>query len=197
VNDQGRTIQLTERRVALAEWLTGHPDWIVDLVKVDTDGSDISAIRSLGNRLSEPLAIHIEVQFDGETGPDRNVFSTVFDTLLESGFRLCSLDPSRYAKAALPLPFQWQMPAQTTRGQVMQAGALFCKDLAVEGTDSPLRILKLACIFDLLDLPDCAVELLEVHADALEEVLPVALDDVLAATGRRTQLGQAPAWPTP
>ena len=192
VNNQGRQIQLTERRVALRDWLDDRPDWVVDLIKVDTDGSDISVLRSLRDRLGEPLAIHVEVQFDGETGPDRNIFSTVFDTLLLSGYRLFALDASRYSKATLPRPFAWSIPAQTASGQVMQADALFCKDLAVEGAEAPTRILKLASIFDLLDLQDCAAELLEVHADALATTAPCPVDDLLVALGRRAEMGLAP-----
>ncbi len=193
VFNTGRAITLTDHRIALRDWLSAHPDWTVDLLKVDTDGSDISVLRSMGDRIGEPLAVHAEVQFDGDVGPDRNAFSTVFDTLLEAGYRLFSLDPTRYAKAAMPRPFQWRMPAQTVRGQVMQADALFCRDLAVEGEDTPTRMLKLACIFDLLDLQDCAAELLESHRARLEETSPVPVSDLLAALGPRTELGLAPA----
>ncbi len=192
INNQGRKITLTDRMVRLADWLADEPEWVVDLLKVDTDGSDISVVRSLGDRLGEPLAVHIEVQFDGETGPDRNVFSTVFDTLVSAGYRLFSLEPSRYSKAALPRPFQWRMPAQTVYGQVMQADALFCRDLAVEGNDSPTRILKMACIFDLLDLQDCAAELIEARAETLAPSVPCDIEELLAAVGRRTELGLAP-----
>ncbi len=193
VFNTGRAITLTDHRIALRDWLSAHPDWTVDLLKVDTDGSDISVLRSMGDRIGEPLAVHVEVNFDGDVGPDRNVFSTVFDTLVKAGYRLFSLDPTRYAKAAMPRPFQWQMPAQTSGGQVMQADALFCRDLAVEGEDTPTRMLKLACIFDLLDLQDCAAELLESHQALLEETSPVPVSDLLAALGPRTELGLAPA----
>ncbi len=192
INNAGRAITLTNRRVALVDWLSAHPDWAVDFLKVDTDGSDISVLRSMGERITEPLAVHVEVNFDGDTGPNRNVFSTVFDTLITAGYRLFSLDPTRYAKATMPLPFRWRMPAQTSSGQVMQADALFCRDLAVEGEGTPTRLLKLACIFDLLDLQDCAAELLEAHAPALAGVSPVPIPALLTALGRRTELGLAP-----
>ncbi len=193
INNAGRAITLTNRRVALVDWLSAHPDWAVDFLKVDTDGSDISVLRSMGERITEPLAVHVEVNFDGDPGPNQNVFSTVFDALITAGYRLFSLDPTRYAKAVMPLPFQWRMPAQTSSGQVMQADALFCRDLAVEGEDTPTRLLKLACIFDLLDLQDCAGELIESHRALLEETSPVSVSDLLAALGPRTELGLAPA----
>lgn len=191
--NRGRPITLTHHRVRLDDWLAARPDWTVDLLKVDTDGNDLGVLRSLGERLGEPLAIHIEVNFDGDVGPDSNAFSTVFDTLIAAGFRLFSLAPTRYAKATLPLPFEWNMPAQTIRGQVMQGDALFCKDLAVEGSDSPERLLKLACIFDLLDLQDCAAELLDAHADVLAPSSPVQLSALMDLLGHRTELGLAPA----
>ena len=191
--NRGRPITLTHHRVRLDEWLAARADWTVDLLKVDTDGNDLGVLRSLGERLGEPLAIHIEVNFDGDVGPDSNAFSTIFDTLVAAGFRLFSLAPTRYAKATLPLPFEWNMPAQTIRGQVMQGDALFCRDLAVEGGDSPERLLKLACIFDLLDLQDCAAELLDSHADVLATSSPVQLSALMDLLGHRTELGLTPA----
>lgn len=179
--NSGQDITLTSRTLRLEDWLRDHDDWTVDLLKVDTDGSDISVLRSLGGRLGEPLAIHIEMNFDGDLGADSNIFSRVFDTLLEAGFRLFSLEPTKYAKATLPRPFEWSIPAQTVGGQVMQGDALFCKDLAVEGNDSAVRLLKLACIFDLFNLQDCAAELIENHADHLSSDVDVAATmDLLA-----------------
>ena len=191
--NRGRDITLTSRTVGLEEWLRANSEWAVDLLKVDTDGNDISVLRSLGVRLTDPLAVHVEMNFDGDIGANSNVFPVVFETLLNAGFRMFSLDPTRYSKAAMPDVFEWSMPAQTVRGQVLQADALFCKDLAVEGNDSPTRILKLACIFDLFNLQDCAAELLMAHEDILAAVSPVPVTDLLTALGPRTELGLSPA----
>ena len=191
--NSGREITLTSRTVGLKEWLRANSEWAVDLLKVDTDGNDISVLRSLGVRLTDPLAVHVEMNFDGDIGANSNVFSVVFETLLNAGFRMFSLDPTRYSKAAMPDVFEFSMPAQTVRGQVVQADALFCKDLAVEGNDSPARILKLACIFDLFNLQDCAAELLMAHEDVLAAVSPVPVTDLLTALGPRTELGLSPA----
>lgn len=190
INNAGQPITLTDTRVDLQSWLGANPEWRVDLLKVDTDGTDISVLRSMGSRLSEPLAVHIEVNFDGDPGPASNTFSTVFDVLVEAGFRLFALEPSRYTKASLPGVFLRAVPAQTQRGQVMQADALFCKDLAVEGDDDVVRILKLACIFDLLDLQDCAAELVEAHEQRISAVVSPA--SLLEQLGSRTEVGLSP-----
>ena len=189
----GEKIQVTERRIRLDEWLAGHPEWRVDFLKVDTDGADLDVLLSLGERLAEPLAIYIEVSFDGDPGPSHNVFSTIFDMVTAAGFRLFSLTPTTYARGEFPQPFEWEMPAQTVRGQIMQADALFCRDLAVEGDDDPSRILKLASIFDLMDLQDCAGELLEAHTDALRTATEASDDDIARALAGRTPLGLTPA----
>jgi FkbM family methyltransferase len=189
----GAEIQVTDRRIRLDEWLAGHPDWRVDFLKVDTDGADLDVLLSLGERLAEPLAIYVEVSFDGQPGPSHNVFSTVFDLMTNAGFRLFALPVTKYARGVFPQPFEWEMPAQTTRGQIMAADALFCRDLAVEGDDDPSRILKLASIFDLMDLQDCAGELLEAHADAIRTATAVSDDAIARALADRTPLGLTPA----
>ena len=189
----GQDIEITDKGVRLDRWLTGHPEWIIDWVKTDTDGNDLTVLRSLGERIAEPLAISLEAQFDMDAGAEKDSFANVFNLLVASGFRLFDLRPTRYSKSAMPQAFEWEMPAQTTRGQILQADALFCRDLAVEGTDSPGRILKLACIFDQMGLQDCAAELLETHSDVVSTTCsldPLAIEQVLAC---RTPLGMTPA----
>ena len=189
----GQDIQTTHEIVRLDGWLAGHPGWTIDWVKTDTDGNDLTVLRSLGHRITEPLAISLEAQFDMDSGPEHDSFANVFNLLVANGFRLFDLRPTRYSRGAMPQPFEWDMPAQTTRGQVLQADALFCRDLAVEGADSPARILKLACIFDQMDLQDCAAELLEVYGDVTPAERPIdrlTLEKVLAD---RTPLGLTPA----
>lgn len=178
--------------VALEPWLSAHPGWVPDLIKIDTDGADLGVIRSLGDRLGDALAIQVEVNFDGDAGPEANTFGTVFNTLVSAGYRLFSLTTTRYSRAAMPRPFAWDIPAQTVGGQINQGDALFCKDLAVEGAGTPVRLLKLACLFDLFGLQDCAAELIEVHSDAIEGVSPLAIGDVLEVLAQRSELGIVP-----
>ena len=189
----GQDIEITDKGVRLDRWLTGHPEWIIDWVKTDTDGNDLTVLRSLGERIAEPLAISLEAQFDMDAGAEKDSFANVFNLLVASGFRLFDLRPTRYSKSAMPQAFEWEMPAQTTRGQILQADALFCRDLAVEGTDSPGRILKLACIFDQMGLQDCAAELLATHSNVVSTTCsldPLAIEQVLAC---RTPLRMTPA----
>jgi len=189
----GQNIETTNESVRLDTWLAGHPGWTIDWIKTDTDGNDLTVLRSLGRRITEPLAVSLEAQFDMDAGPDHDSFANVFNLLVANGFRLFDLRPTRYSKSAMPQAFEWEMPAQTTRGQILQADALFCRDLAVEGTGSPGRILKLACIFDQMGLQDCAAELLETHSDVMSTTCPLdslAIEQVLAC---RTPLGMTPA----
>ena len=188
----GQDIETTNESVRLDTWLAGHPGWTIDWIKTDTDGNDLTVLRSLGGRIAEPLAISLEAQFDMDAGAEQDSFANVFNLLVASGFRLFDLRPTRYSKSAMPQPFEWDMPAQTTRGQILQADALFCRDLAVEGADSPVRILKLACIFDQMDLQDCAAELLETHADVLGTACSLNPLTIERALADRTPLRLTP-----
>ena len=192
VFNAGQDVVEATHMTSLETWLDEHPEWRPDLIKIDTDGADLGVLRSLGTRLGDALAIHIEVNFDGDPGPDANTFATVFNTLAGAGYRLFSLVTTNYSKAALPRPFAWNIPAQTVGGQINQGDALFCRDLAVEGSDSHTRLLKLACIFDLFGLTDCSAELLANHHEAVASASPLTPTAIADVLGARTELCMTP-----
>ena len=154
--------------IVLSQWLEEHHPEKLDFVKTDTDGDDLSVLRSLGDRLHEPIAIHAEVFFDVRPTPG-NTLCRVWDVLSGYGFRLFDLELARYGRANLPLPFEWDIPAQTSGGQVVWGTALFFKDLVGDRRESPCRVLKCAALMDQFGLQDCAVELLEDQRVRIEE----------------------------
>lgn len=91
----------------------------------------------------------------------------------------------------MPRPSVYDIPAQTLRGQVSWGEALYLRDLGdpeygskwpgFEVTRQPSKLLKLAALFDLFNLQDCAVELLLQYAGVLEATSKVAVDEMLAA----------------
>ena len=159
----------TQSRIELDEFLERDAPSDPDFIKVDTDGSDYQVLLGAERTLREKpvLGLSVECQFHGPVHAHANLFSNI-DTLLRShGFSLFDLEPYSYSRAALPRPFRHRVPAQTIEGQVLWADALYLRDLGDADYEtmwpvelSPVRILKMACLFEIHGLEDCAAELL-------------------------------------
>lgn len=154
----------------------------IDFLKIDTDGCDYDVLRGSENILSKclVLGIFVESQFHGEIGSRSNLFSNIDRFLRERGFSLFDIEVYRYTRAVLPGRFTYNIPAQTTTGQVMWGDALYLRDLAAPqyerdwgGNFSPYKILKLASIFEIYGLSDCAAELLLHFRDRIGELVDV------------------------
>jgi hypothetical protein len=86
---------------------------------------------------SGPLAVEIEIQFQGYVGSDENSFGNVDRILRESGLTLIDLKPVRYSRAALPQPFAHDIPANTTQGAVFWADFLYMRDVIATSLGCP------------------------------------------------------------
>ncbi|MBI4534457.1 MAG: FkbM family methyltransferase [Candidatus Melainabacteria bacterium] len=136
----------------------------IDFLKIDTDGSDLDVL--LGGKVTlvhrNVLGVCVEVAFSNQR------FCQIDSLLQELGFSLFDLDVYRYSRKDLPFPFVLRMPAQTVEGQIIWGNALYFKDLAnsrrksAATPETALRILKLASLYELYGLPDCAAELINV-----------------------------------
>jgi hypothetical protein len=162
----------------------------VDFVKVDTDGHDIEVILGARNILAAGgvLGLRVEMQFHGSPHEYANTFSNIDRLLRERGFSLFDLDVYRYSRADLPAPFVYDIPAQTTTGQVSWGEALYLRDLGSPTYEAMWnydvtreRVMKLAALFDLFDLPDCAAELLRNRAHFLDDPTRENLLDLLVS----------------
>jgi hypothetical protein len=85
---------------------------------------------------------------------------------------LYALSANRYSRAALPAPFLYPALYQTVSGQPIWGDMIYLRDAAstdyrsVWGEDlSTTKLLKLACLYELFQLPDCAAELIVAHRD--------------------------------
>ncbi len=135
----------------------------IDFFKSDTDGHDLAVIVGARDSLSHALGVCSEVGFEPEGG---SRFPGVALALERMGFALVDLDAYRYSRAALPARFTDRIPAQTASGPLFWGDALFMRDPAGNGECLPLmRALKLACLYEIFGMPDCAAEILNGYSD--------------------------------
>jgi FkbM family methyltransferase len=165
----GAPVVMTDRTVELDEVIEPQDRSRVDFLKIDTDGHDIEVLLGAKALLASGslLGVKIEVQFHGAIHPCANTFGNIDGLLRQQGFSLFDLTTFRYSRKHLPAPFLYNQPAQTTTGQTIQADAVYFRDLGAPHYErmwayevTPERVLKLACLFDSFDLPDCSAELL-------------------------------------
>jgi FkbM family methyltransferase len=189
VFNAGAPVVLTDRHITLDDWAAQNQR-SVDFLKIDTDGHDIAVLLGAERLLSEGdvLGVKIEAQFHGPIHPFANTFHNIDGFLRDHGFTLFDLNQRRYSRAALPDAFFGSRPGRTRTGQLMWGDALYLRDLAPADYErmfafnvSSERVMKLACLFDLFDLPDCAAELLTSRADFLDADMREQLLDLLVS----------------
>ncbi len=154
--------------VIIPSFLREHGIEDVDFVKIDVDGADFLILRSLMQTLDDArvLGLKIEVNFFGSDDPDTHTFHNVDRLMKQKNFELFLLSTYPYSHAALPAPYQRDTPARTMWGRVTQGDAIYFRDLGAPENDSWGRsagkdkLLKLAAMFSLAGLPDCAAEIL-------------------------------------
>jgi hypothetical protein len=72
----------------------------------------------------------------------------------------------RYSAAALPAPYEFTVPAQSTWGRPLQGDAIYLRDAAAPENAEWARtlerhkLIKLAALYSLLGMPDCAAEII-------------------------------------
>src|SRR3954471_14076850 len=148
----------------------------VDFLKVDVDGPDVEVLESAREVLTanRVLGVGMEVNWFGSGNPTEHSFHTTDRFLREQGFTLFGLTFRSYSRTDLPAPFEFEFYAQTRFGQPYQGDAIYLRDLAAPhlaelATDyPPEKLIKLACIYELMGLVDGAAEVLNRFADRLE-----------------------------
>lgn len=188
----GAEVVYTTERTTLEDFFRKHPE-VVTFIKIDTDGCDFDVLRGAAELLTSPklLGVLVESQFQGELESDRaNVFANIDCFLRARGFQLFDLSTWRYSRACLPSKFVYNIPAQTQRGPVTWGDALFFRDYGhpdyekITGkTPDETDILKLAALFEIFDLDDCAAELLIKYRERLTPRVDIeVLLDLLTPT---------------
>jgi hypothetical protein len=140
----------------------------VDFLKVDVDGPDLEVLESAREVLSESrvLGVGLEVNWFGSANPTEHTFHNTDRLLREQGFALFGLTCRRYSRTDLPAPFEREVYTHTRFGQPYQGDAIYLRDLAADHLAAvaadypPEKLIKLACIYELVGVPDCAGEVL-------------------------------------
>lgn len=148
----------------------------IDFIKIDVDGKDMEILLSAQNamRSLSVLGVGIEVNFHGSHHAGVHTFHNVDRLMRENGFDLFFLSTRSYSLRALPSPFIY-FPMQTRSGRPIQGDAIYFRDLAAPQnrvfadslTDE--KLLKTACLFEAIGLPDAAAEVLTTFSDRLSK----------------------------
>ncbi len=190
VFNAGAEIRLSDRLVSLDDYVQQSGIGSVDFVKIDTDGHDIEVILGAEKmlRAQEVLGLSVESQMHGASHPYSNTFANIDRLLREWGFTLFDLDLWRYSRRSLPDKFYYQIPAQTATGQVQWGEAVYFRDLArpdyeqMHGYAAGLaKKIKLACLFEIYGLPDCAAQILaQLLEQTRDRFFSTLLDEIVA-----------------
>jgi FkbM family methyltransferase len=145
----------------------------IEFIKLDVEGGELSVLKGSEKLLRRSvIGLSIEVAFC-RYRENLPFFSDIDLYLRSLGFELFDLSLRRHRKNALPEP-KWldQDIGWTKRGQLIWGQALYLRDAVAEldpdctrkledaWTDA--KILKLASLFEIFNLHDCAIELLQV-----------------------------------
>jgi hypothetical protein len=175
-------------RIGLCEFFEQQALQDVDFIKTDTDGSDFEALLSAEACLTSHgiLGFMVECVFQGSASESSNTFHTIDRFMKRHGFMIYDMEVNRYSRAQLPSPFVYNFPAQTLGGQPLWGDVIFLRDLVAPEYGpalpamSPGKILKLACLYEIFGIPDCAVELILRFHDRISPLIdPAALLDLL------------------
>ena len=135
----------------------------IDFIKLDTEGSELDILKGAEKTIENSvLGISVEVEFI-KMYIDQPLFSDIDQYLRSLNFELYDLDLNRSTRSSLS-PYA---SSNMNIGQIVQGQALYLRD-AVGELDSyksnkkfwhKTKILKMASIQELFNLPDCSIEL--------------------------------------
>jgi FkbM family methyltransferase len=178
--DDWYSADLSSRTVGLGAFLSDVGVESVDFIKIDTDGAELEVLKSVDEhvRRLRVLGFMVETPFTGSDAETANTFHNIDRFMKRHGFLLAALSVNRYSRAVLPAPFVYNIFAQTTCGQPMWGDSVYLREVAHPeyarfGELSELKLLKLACLYELFSAPDCAVETLLFHRARLAPLVNV------------------------
>lgn len=160
----GAEISYSELRVTASAVATK-----CDFLKIDTDGHDLQALHGAQALIDKarPLVIITEAHFNGNPETGDSSVAGVDNYLRDKGYTWLDIVIARYGRAAFPQKFSYKIPASTVEGPVGFADLVHVDDpLSATGKLTDWlrngldRSLKMLALYDLLEFPDCAAELI-------------------------------------
>jgi FkbM family methyltransferase len=131
----------------------------IDFLQIDVQGADLQVLKGAASLVERTvLGIQIEVEFS-HLYVDQPLFADIDTYLRARDFTLFDLTRSHRVRARSPIM------SSMHPGQLLWGDAFYFCDL-LQNTEmshakTPEQILKLACIADVMNFPDYALELLE------------------------------------
>lgn len=127
----------------------------IDFLQIDVQGADLLVLQGATDLLDRSvLAVQIEVEF-APLYHDQPLFADIDGFLRNQGFALFDLTQARRPRQISPIQ---------GRTQLLWGDAFYFRDLLSDSSPpqfkTPENLLKLACIADLMEFPDYALELL-------------------------------------
>jgi len=131
----------------------------IDFIQIDVQGAELLVLEGAAAMLKRSiLAVQVEVSFS-TLYLNQPLFSDVDVYLRNQGFTLFDLTGARRFRSDSPIG------STSPGGQLLWGDAFYFRDLIGEDINqnmtTPDNILKLACIADIMNFPDYALELLE------------------------------------
>jgi FkbM family methyltransferase len=132
----------------------------IDFLQIDVQGADLDVLHGARKLLDRSvLAIQVEVEFN-ELYKGQPLFADIDIFLRSQHFNLFDICRSHLRRVSAPIT------SNTRRGQILWGEAYYFRDLLLSNAElskfqTSERLLKLACIADILGFVDYAVEILE------------------------------------
>ena len=138
----------------------------VDFMKLDIEGAELDVLEGSRKYLKKKILLGAAIEVRFFESARQPVFCVVDSFMRQMGFRIFDMEYYRRARAALPEVLDYiGMP--TKKGQPVFADILYLRDAVAEITSPNKKywddtsILKLASLFEVYGLSDCAIELLQ------------------------------------
>lgn len=155
----------------------------IDFIKVDVEGAEFSVLKGAEQCLSKILGIETELNIGPVRDPDN--FSNIDQLLRRYGFHLFDLNIARYPRKTLPRGYlshegnAFKIDSPQKYGQILTGDAVYLRDPIFERNNglnyfewNDVNVLKMAVLYELYMLQDCAIELLQEYQSNFSSALP-------------------------
>jgi FkbM family methyltransferase len=131
----------------------------IDFLQIDVQGADLKVLQGASQILDSVLAIQVEVEFS-PLYLNQPLFADVDQFLRLRDFSLFDLTMARRLRTRSPVR-SIQHPGQLLWGDAYYFCDLLQTDVFKKRSTKPEDLLKLACVADVMNFTDYAVEILE------------------------------------